>query len=200
VRRLRVLVPAALVVFFLLGEVGNGVAEPAPYVVFHPFTFERSHGWMQVASSFHNQVGDGTVFHSTWAASVPISHTDLERATREGIGSHSIPVDTLRSLPPDAIVILVSSNPRPPSEQANVAWWPTRRPSAVVRAGVDDTWGDDLGIPGASLVSLRGVVHGYISEAGAWVEASVWFGSPTPSLQTLSSANAELNRLNIIYC
>jgi hypothetical protein len=154
-----------------------------------------------MASSFNDEVVDGTVFPSTWAASVSLAQTDLDRAAGEGIGPGSIPLDTLRSLPPDGIVILVSSDPRSPGEEANVAWWPTRRPSFVrLRQGdVDRTWGKGIGVPGLTFTALRGVVRGYISEAGAWIEASVWFGSP-PNRQTLATANAELNRLNIIHC
>jgi hypothetical protein len=83
-----------------------------------------------------------------------------------------------------------------------MAWWPTRQPSIVrLRGwGLDRTWGNGLGIPGVSLASIRGVVRGHISEAGAWIEASVWFRSSAPSNQALAIANAELDHLHIIHC
>jgi hypothetical protein len=202
VGRLRVVLVAPLLLVSLLDGIGDSPDEPGPYVVFPASTFERSPGWTQITSSLHDRVFDGTVFPSTWAATVPLAPSDLERATREGIVSGSIPFDTLRSLPPGGILILVSSNPQLPGEEPNVAWRPTSRHS-VVRldpSRVDPAWGDHLGIGGVSFVSLRGMVRGRISEAGAWIDASVWFGTPMPSRDTLASANAELNRLVLIHC
>jgi hypothetical protein len=191
-----------MIVASLIGMIPTMASELGAYVLFAPHTFAHAAPWHQVASSFQDRIVDGTIFPSTWAATVPFTSDDLAKAAESGISMHSVPVETLRTLPSDGVVIVISSRPTGSVQEANTAWRPIayRPPATVTPSRIDPTWGNNVGNPDVSLAVLRGRVRGKISEAGTWIDAWIFFGTPRPSPDVLASANAELGRLILIHC
>jgi hypothetical protein len=194
--------PLLVIVASLIGMIPTTAGELGPHVLFSPNTFNHAAPWHQMASSFQDRVVDGAIFPSTWAATVPFTSNDLDEAAQIGISRHSLPIETLRTLPSDGIVIAISSRMTGSAQEANTAWRPlTRRPpAAVTPSRIDPTWGETIGNPEVSLAVLRGQVRGKISEGGTWIEAWIFFGTRRPAPDVLVSANAELERLILIHC
>ena len=194
--------PLMVIVASLIGMIPTMARELGPYVLFAPHTFAHAAPWHQVASSFRDRVVDGAIFPSTWAATVPFTSDDLGKAAESGISMRSLPVGTLRTLPSDGVVIVISSRRTGSLQEANTAWRPLAyRPQATVTPSrIDPTWGNNVGNPDVSLAVLRGQVRGRISEAGTWIEAWIFFGTQRPSPGVLARANAELGRLILIHC
>jgi hypothetical protein len=168
-----------MVVTSLIGMIPTMAAELGPFVLFAPHTFAHAAPWHQVASSFRDRVVDGAIFPSTWAATVPFTSDDLGKAAESGISMRSLPVGTLRTLPSDGVVIVISSRRTGSLQEANTAWRPLAyRPQATVTPSrIDPTWGNNVGKPGRISRRPTRPGPGQDLRGGTWIEAWIFFGT-----------------------
>jgi hypothetical protein len=176
--RRRLVATAVLVGLALLvgGVAGAELAGPSRGATSPPFTsFQPALGWNTFET---NVLADPTQPDVTWAANVPFKPESLET-----------PVNTIKSLPPDGIVILVTG---PGSYTGS-----EHMPDLSLPATLSQFYfhGDNYEGHYAPNVSYY-FFAGHVSETEA-VDFEVWMGrnDPTPAMK--AAADKELDRLTL---
>jgi len=131
------------------------------------------------------------VGHPTaWAANVPFAAGDLSRFAPDGyLRWESRPGETMRSLPPEGIVIVVTLFP--PTEATPSPVFPARElPLQLSDFEVRPSWEGQVA-PNVPEYRL------WASVGGRDVDVAVFFGAQDPPPEVLRAAQEELDRLVI---